>query len=256
MQEKNRESITPIQVEAAQMEALQEFAPAQKPASAKRKSYSDYSDHEEIIHSISHGIGAVLAVVALIVLIMRAIETGGAKEIVAVSLYGASMILLYVCSTIYHGAFRSRFHRFWEMVDHAAIYVKIAGSYTPFALLILTPKLGTTILIAVWSLALLGITFKILTHFLSDMRKYDFLSLAGYLGMGWLAVFFMGDLYRNLPQAGFWWLAAGGAMFTIGAVFYAMKKLKYSHAIFHGFVLAGSACHFVSVYGYVLGSQI
>ncbi len=216
------------------------------------KSYSDYADHEEVLHAVSHGIGALLAIIALVVLVLRAQETGGVREIVAVSLYGASMIILYLCSSVYHGAFRWRHHKFLEMIDHSAIYVKIAGSYTPFALLIMSPNLGTSVLIAVWAIAIAGIIFKVTAHFLSDMRKYDWISLTGYLAMGWLAIFFIGELWENLPRAGFWFLVAGGMSFTIGAVFYKWKSMQYTHTIFHVFVLAGSIFHFIAVYGYVL----
>ncbi len=215
-------------------------------------SFSDYPDHEEMIHVLTHALGAVLAVIAAIVLLMRAVEIGGAKEIVAVSLYGASMIILYLSSSIYHGSYRWRHFKFMEMLDHSAIYIKIAGSYTPFALLILSPALGTTLLILVWVIAIGGVIFKVTAHFLSDMRKYDWISLIGYLAMGWLAVFFVGDLWKNMPHAGFWWLVAGGMSFSIGAIFYKWKSLPYTHAIFHIFVLGGSISHFIAVYVYVL----
>ena len=215
-----------------------------------------YSILEEILHTVTHGIGAVLCVVALIFLVIKAVTIGGTREIIAVSVFAASGIFLYVCSTLYHGAYKSSFQPFLEALDHSAIYVKIAGSYTPFALLTLSPRSGMIILIFVWSLAAIGITLKFVAHFLSNLRKYDWLSLAGYLGMGWAGIFVAWELWKNLPLAGFMWLVAGGLCFTVGALFYAWKSRAYTHTAFHVFVLAGSACHFISVYGYVLPQTV
>ncbi|MEM9838744.1 MAG: hemolysin III family protein [Pseudomonadota bacterium] len=207
---------------------------------------------EEIWHAATHGIGIVLAVVALVFLVLKANFAGGAKEITAVSIYGGTAVLLYLASTVYHAAFRSTFQPFLEVVDHAAIYLKIAGSYTPFALLALPAALGKGILILVWALAAIGIVLKFIAHFVSNIRKYDWISLAGYVGMGWLALFIIWPLFQNLPLAGFIWLVAGGLCFTVGAGFFAWKSKMYTHAIFHVFVLAGSICHFVAIYGFVL----
>ncbi len=209
---------------------------------------------EEIWHAATHGIGIVLAAVALVFLVLKATVSGGAMEITAVSIYGGSAVLLYLASTVYHAAFRSPFQPFLEVVDHAAIYVKIAGSYTPFALITLPTGSGMTILITVWTLAVVGITLKFFAHYVSSIRKYDWISLAGYVGMGWIAIFVIWPLFTNLPLAGFLWLVAGGLCFTVGAGFFAWKSRMYTHAIFHVFVLAGSICHFVSIYGFVLPS--
>ena len=220
-----------------------------------RRADDDHDVHtalEEILHAASHGVGAVLAVIALIFLVAKAATLGGPKEITAVSIFAVSALVLYVASTVYHGAFESRLQPFLETLDHSAIYIKIAGSYTPFALLTLSPVSGTTILILVWVLAVIGVVMKFLAHFLSDAKKYDWLSLAGYLGMGWLGIFVVGELWDKLSGAGFAWLLAGGLCFTIGAVFYAWKSRAFTHTIFHLFVLAGSVCHFVAVYGFVL----
>ena len=211
-----------------------------------------HSSLEEIVHAASHAIGIVLALLALIFLVAKAAALGGAREIAAVSIFAVSALVLYASSTLYHGAFRSRFQPFLETIDHSAIYIKIAGSYTPFALLVLSPISGTTILIIVWLLAIAGITLKFLARYLTDMRKYDWLSLTGYLAMGWLGIFVIGELWAKLPLSGFAWPVAGGLCFTVGALFYAWKTRTYTHAIFHLFVLAGSVCHFVAVYGYVL----
>lgn len=210
---------------------------------------------EEIWHAGTHGLGIILAVVALVFLVLKATMMGGAKEITAVSIYGGSAVLLYLASTVYHAAFKSTFQPFLEVVDHAAIYLKIAGSYTPFALITLPTGSGLAILITVWTMAAIGIVAKFVLHFVDGhIRKYDWISLAGYVGMGWVALFVLWPLFKNLPLGGFIWLVAGGLCFTVGAVFFAWK-VRYTHTIFHLFVLAGSICHFVAIYGFVLGQN-
>ncbi|NRA29911.1 MAG: hemolysin III family protein [Parvularculaceae bacterium] len=207
---------------------------------------------EEIWHAATHGLGIILAVIALVFLVLKAAMTGGALEITAVSIYGGSAVLLYLASTVYHAAFKSTFQPFLEVVDHAAIYLKIAGSYTPFALITLPAVSGTAVLITVWAMAAIGIVLKFVAHFVADIRRYDWISLAGYIGMGWMAIFVIWPLFKNLPLAGFIWLVAGGVCFTIGAGFFAWKSKMYTHAIFHVFVLAGSICHFIAIYSFVL----
>lgn len=213
---------------------------------------------EEVLHTASHALGIVLGIVALVFLAMRAANFGGAKEVTAVVIFAASATVLYLASTIYHCscALKARFHSFLEAVDHSAIYVKIAGSYTPFALLTLSPKTGISLLVFVWVVATIGVALKIAGHFLTDIRKYDWISLASYLGIGWVGIFVVKELWEQLPTAGFLWLIAGGASFTIGALFYAWKSRAFTHTIFHVFVLGGSVCHFVAVYAYVLDGPV
>lgn len=212
----------------------------------------NYSALEEALHAATHGVGIVLAVIALVFLVLKASVFGGVVEVTAVSIYGGAAVLLYLASTIYHASFNSVFQPFLEVVDHAAIYLKIAGSYTPFAMLTLPEGSGKMILIAVWSIAALGVALKFVAHFFSNMRKYDWLSLASYVGMGWIGIFVIHQLLSGLPLAGFLWLIAGGLCYTVGAVFYRWKSRRYTHTIFHVFVLAGSICHFISIYGFVL----
>lgn len=207
---------------------------------------------EEILHAVTHGLGAVLAIVALVFLVVKAAGTD-AVDVAAVSIYGASAIILYSASTIYHAAFKLSVQPFLEVLDHAAIYIKIAGSYTPFALLTLPPLSGKIMLAIIWALAGIGVAFKIIAHFLSDLRKYDWLSLATYIGMGWMAVFVIHQLLKGLPLAGFVWLVVGGLCFTVGAIFYAWRSRRFTHTIWHLFVLAGSVCHFIAIYGYAMG---
>jgi hemolysin III len=219
-----------------------------------RRHPDDYDSHstlEEILHAATHGVGIVLGIVALVFLILKAAATG-AVAVTAVSIYGASMVLLYLASTVYHACFKLACQPILEVLDHAAIYLKIAGSYTPFALLTLPEVTGMTILIIVWSIAVIGVTAKFVAHFFSQLRQWDWLSLASYIGMGWIAIFVGGELLANLALPGFIWLVAGGLCFTVGALFYAWKSRQYTHTIFHVFVLAGSVCHFIAIYAFVL----
>ena len=217
--------------------------------------HQQHTAAEEILHAASHGIGIVLAVVALVFLVLKASSFGGAPEIAAVSVYGGSAVLLYLASTIYHAAFKSIFQPFLEVLDHAAIYLKIAGSYTPFAVLALPKVTGTVILVLVWTIACAGVIFKFVAHYAGPLHKYDWISLATYIGLGWVGILVVGELVNGLSWTGFAWLLAGGLCFTVGAVFYAWRSRRFTHAIFHVFVLAGSVCHFVSIYGFALPSQ-
>lgn len=207
---------------------------------------------EEAWHAVTHGVGIPLAVTALVLMVVKATQHGGAAEVTAVSVYGGSAVLLYLASTVYHAAFGSAFQPFLQTLDHAAIYLKIAGSYTPFALLTLEGGTGIAILVVVWTAAVVGIAFKLTAHFVSRIENFEWLSLAAYVGMGWIGLLVIVPLFTNLPLAGFVWLISGGLCFSVGAVFYAWKRPCYTHTVWHLFVLAGSACHFVSIYAFVL----
>ncbi|WP_051881542.1 PAQR family membrane homeostasis protein TrhA [Parvularcula oceani] len=211
---------------------------------------------EEAWHAATHGIGIPLAVTALVFLVLKAHANAGAAEIAAVSIYGGSAILLYLASTVYHAAFGSAFQPFLGALDHSAIYLKIAGSYTPFAVITLPGGTGRAILIAVWAVAAIGIALKLVAHCRSSLQQWEWLSLAAYVLMGWIGIFVIGQLFTGLPLAGFVWLIAGGVCFSVGAVFYAWKRPCYTHTVWHLFVLAGSACHFISIYGFVLPSEV
>ncbi|MGV6819343.1 MAG: PAQR family membrane homeostasis protein TrhA [Parvularcula sp.] len=209
---------------------------------------------EEILHAISHGVGALLWVPAIVLLVLKA---SGVLETTAVSIYGVCGIVLYGASTIYHAAFRLSIQPLLEVVDHAAIYLKIAGSYTPFALLALPKGTGMAVLSFVWAVALAGVAFKFVAHFTRQQRKkYDWLSLGSYIGLGWVGMLVASQLFAGLSGPGFAWLVAGGLCFTVGAGFYAWKSRMFTHTIFHLFVLAGSICHFVAVYGFLLGGRV
>ncbi len=206
-----------------------------------------YSPIEEKINIISHAIGFILSIVALVLLVTHANLHGDVWHIVSFSIFGTSLIILYAASTFYHNAKKPELRNRLKIIDHAAIYVLIAGSYTPFTLVTLQGTIGWVIFGTSWGLALTGIILK-----LFFTGKYNLISTLMYVFMGWVIVFAIKPLINNLPLEGLFWLFAGGMAYTIGAILYSIKKIKLNHAIFHVFVLMGSFSHFVSVFFYVL----
>ena len=209
-----------------------------------------YSPIEEKTNIISHGIGFLLSIVALVLLVTHANLYGNTWHIVSFSIFGASLIILFASSTFYHSAKRPELRNRLRIIDHASIYVLIAGTYTPFTLVTLNGPIGWSIFGIAWGLALTGIILKL---FLTG--KYDLISTLMYVFMGWIIVFAIKPVINNLSLEGLLWLVAGGMAYTIGAILYSIKKIKFNHAIFHVFVLIGSVCHFVSVFFYVLPSE-
>lgn len=200
---------------------------------------------EEIANSISHGIGFLGAVAITPVLIIAAIPSGAAS-IVGASIFGATMMVLYLSSTLYHAFPHSKTKYVFRIFDHSAIFLLIAGTYTPFTLSVLPGAWGWTLFGLVWGLALLGVLLKSIGGTRSGK-----LSIALYLGMGWLAVLAAKPLWANLPPWGVFWLLAGGVMYSAGVLFFAYDhRIRYSHFIWHLFVLAGTACHVVAILGY------
>lgn len=206
-----------------------------------------YSSREEKLNILSHGIGFVLSLVALVLLILKANELGEAKHLVSFVIFGASMVLVYAASTFYHSAKTHRLRIRLNILDHAAIYILIAGTYTPFALVTLEGITGWTILWIVWSMALVGVILK-----LFYAGRYQLISTIMYVAMGWLIIFAINPLIENLSTGGLWWLFAGGISYTLGAILFMQNKIPYNHAIFHIFVLLGTVSHFVSIYFYIL----
>lgn len=201
----------------------------------------------EIANALTHGIGAALSVVALVLMVVSASVAGDPYRIVGASIFGAALVMLYSVSTLYHAVPALRWKRVLRLVDHSCIYVLIAGTYTPFTLVTLRGAWGWSLLGVIWGLAIAGILFK--TVFIG---RFKILSVGIYIGMGWLAVIAFGPIVRALPPAGLFWVVAGGVMYTSGVVFYVWRKFPHHHAVWHLFVLAGSACHFIAVYRYVL----
>lgn len=209
-----------------------------------------YSLREEILHAATHGVAAALSVLGLVLLLLKA--DGGVADIVAVSLYGGAMIAMFLASTLYHSLFATRAQRFLKMLDHSAIYLKIAGAYSPFALISLPAATGVWVLAGAWGAAVLGVGFKWAAFVRNTGKSFNIISLLLYLAMGWAGVLIISPLSETLPGVAIDWLIAGGLAYTIGAVFYALKQVPYAHVIWHLFVVAGAACHFVAIYYYVI----
>ncbi len=211
-----------------------------------KKHLTYYSKTEEKLNIITHGLGAILSVIALVLLIFRAINNGTALHIISFIIFGLSLILLYTASTLYHYVQKPELRKKLNVLDHASIYVLIAGTYTPVVLIMLKGWIGWTIFGVTWGIALIGVILK-----LFYTGRFDKLSTIAYVAMGWVIIFAIKPLVEVLPVNGLYWLVAGGLSYTIGAVLYSIPKLKYNHAIFHIFVLLGSFCHFITIYGYV-----
>ncbi len=207
-----------------------------------------YSLAEEIANSISHGVGCLFGIIGLVLLLTQAIESrAGALAIASYSLYGGSMILLFLASTLYHAIPHQRAKYWLKKLDHSAIYLLIAGTYTPFLLVGLKSPLAHGLMAVIWSLALVGIVFK-----LAFAHRFEALSLTTYLLMGWLSLIVIYQMVTKLPAGSVWLLAAGGVIYSLGVIFYVAKRIPYNHAIWHGFVLGGSLCHFFAIYLYVM----
>ncbi len=205
-----------------------------------------YSPREEKINVLSHGLGLIFSLLALPLLVVRAARTGSAGYIVSFAIFGISLIVLYAASFFYHRTQIPAKRKRLRIFDHASIYALIAGTYTPFTLLVLQGSLGWTIFAISWGMALAGIVLK-----LFFTGKYGIISTLMYVFMGWLIVFAIKPLIDNLSSEGLRWLFAGGLAYTLGAVIYGIKKLHYNHTVFHLFVLLGSFCHFIAVYFYI-----
>lgn len=201
-----------------------------------------YSRGEELFNSISHGIGAGLALIGLVTLVVWSASHGDTVDVFSFGVYGLSLVLLYLASTLYHSMRSPRWRLLFRKFDHAAIYVLIAGTYTPFLLVSLRGAWAWSLLGLIWGLALLGVAFKTLF-----IQRFERLATLGYVLMGWLGVLFARQVLAGLSPAGTIWLAAGGVIYTVGVIFYAIRRIPYNHAIWHLFVLGGSLCHFVAV---------
>jgi hemolysin III len=203
-------------------------------------------DHDERLNSITHLIGACLALAGLVVLVAQAARLGDPWKIVSFSIYGVTLVALYSFSALYH-SLRGKAKSVFQKLDHAAIYLLIAGTYTPLTLVTLRGAWGWSLFGVIWGLALIGIVQDILAG-----RGGRVLSVAIYLLMGWLALVAIRPLARALPAAGLAWMIAGGLFYTVGVAFYALdKRISFGHGIFHLFVLAGSACHYCTILFYV-----
>jgi len=208
-----------------------------------------YKLSEEIAHSIIHGIGIVLAIAALAVLTSYASVFGTARHIVSCSIYGATLIILYSASTLYHSIQHKRAKKVLRIFDHSAIFLLIAGSYTPFLLISMGGALGWSFFGIIWGLAALGITLQ-----LHLIEKHKILVVFLYIAMGWSVITVIKPLIAAIPTIGLVFLIVGGLAYTLGTIFYAWNRLPFNHAIWHGFVLAGSIFHFFSIFYSVIPS--
>lgn len=204
------------------------------------------SPAEELANTLSHGIALLLTIAALPVLVIDAVRDGGASAVVGASVFGAAMVVLYLVSTLYHALPAGSAKRVFVILDHSAIFLLIAGTYTPFALGALSGPWGWSLFGIVWGLALLGIALKAFFG-----TRFQPLSLALYLVMGWLVLIAGKTLLEAIPPAGLAWLTAGGVAYTLGVVFFVLdERVRFAHFVWHLFVIAGTACHFVAVMGW------
>lgn len=206
-----------------------------------------YSPVEEMLNVRSHALGILLSIIGLIFLIINATRNGTSLHLMAYVIYGISQMAIFTASTLYHSAKQpTRRHRL-NIFDHAAIYISIAGTYTPFTLLVMEGVWGWAVFITVWSIALAGIILK---FFFTG--RFKLASTIGYVAMGWIIVIAIKPLVTNLSMQGLLWLAAGGFLYTSGAVLYQIKRIPYNHAIFHFFVLGAFVCHWIAIYFYTI----
>lgn len=212
----------------------------------KKTNIQFYSPAEEKLNIWSHAFGIFLSIIALVLLIIKAVQQDNIWMMISFPIFGVSLILLYLASTLYHASKEPQKRFKLKVFDHAAIYVLIAGSYTPFTLVSLNGETGWLIFSMVWVMAFTGIILK-----LFFTGRFKVISTTMYVLMGWLIVFYFQDLTAHLHEKGVFYLILGGVLYTIGAILYSIKKIKFNHAIFHFFVLAGSFCHFLSIYLYV-----
>ncbi|GAB7220294.1 PAQR family membrane homeostasis protein TrhA [Vibrio comitans] len=208
---------------------------------------NQYSKNEEIANSVSHGAGMVFGIVALVLLLQKALaHHADTMTIASMAIYGSSMIVLFLASTLYHAVPHQRAKRWLKTFDHSAIYLLIAGSYTPFLLVSLRTPLAIGLMTVIWGIAILGIVMK-----LAFVYRFKRFSLISYIVMGWLSLIVVYQLSMTLDPGGLALLAAGGLIYSLGIVFYVNKRIPFNHAIWHCFVLGGAACHFLAIYFYV-----
>jgi hemolysin III len=211
-----------------------------------KTSYHTYSLGEEVANAVTHGVGAALSIAALVLLIMVAAIWGDGWHLASAIVYGLTMFLLYMASTLYHAIRHPKARHVFKIIDHAGIYLLIAGTYTPFTLVTIRDEGGWWLFGVIWTLAIAGIALEA-----AWVYRPKWLSVVVYLGMGWLAVLMVKPLLENLEPGGVWLLLAGGLAYTVGTIFYVLKRVRFMHAIWHLWVLAGSALHFAAVMFYV-----
>ena len=207
-----------------------------------------YTLGEELMNSITHGAGALLGVVALVLCVVKSVLAGNDYGVVAGAIYGATLIVLYTMSCIYHALGVNRAKKVFQTFDHCSIFLLIAGTYTPITLVAMRGWIGWTVFGIVWAAAVVGITFNGI-----NVKKYRVMSMICYIAMGWVIILFFPEFMRSVPSPGVWMIFWGGVVYTIGAIIYGFgKKARYIHSIWHFFVLAGSIIHFFAIYLFIL----
>lgn len=204
-----------------------------------------HSAREEVANGISHGLALLLALAALPFLVVSASRAGSTRFTIGAAVFGASMVVLYLASTLYHSLTHERAKHFFRQVDHCAVFLLIAGSYTPFTLGVLRGPWGWTLLAIVWGLAAAGIVIKVLTG-----TRYWWLLMSLYVGMGWLAIVAIKPILALVPPPGIGLIFAGGIAYSGGLAFFAAHRIRYHHFIWHLFVIAGTTCHYLAVLWY------
>ena len=207
------------------------------------KIINTFSKDEEIANAVSHMVGATLALISAVVLIMHGIKTKSAVVVTSFAIFGAGLVIMYTVSSIYHALHNNKAKQVFQILDHSAIYILIAASYTPFLLLVVKSKAGYIIFFIQWLICIFGIAFKSLC-----VEKYVLFSTLLYIVMGWMIMFVWGDLIANISQQSLILLFIGGVLYTLGTIFYMWNWFKYHHFIWHIFVLLGSVSHFFAVY--------
>ena len=206
-----------------------------------------YTVGEEIANSITHGLGAIFAIVACVILIIFASVKGGALRVVSASVYGASLIIMFTMSTLYHALTNDKAKGVFRVLDHTSIFLLIAGTYTPFSLITLRGKLGWTIFGIVWSISIVGIILNIIS-----IERFKRFSMLLYIAMGWCVLFISSSLIKQMDSDGLIFLLIGGILYTTGVIFYKLKKIHYMHSVWHLFVLAGAIMHYFCIQLYVI----
>ena len=209
----------------------------------------NYTKKEEIINGITHGLGVLFGIVALSILLYMAVKKGNIPSIVGFSIYGACIILMFLSSTLYHSITVEKAKKVLRVFDHSSIFLFIAGTYTPIVLLTLKGPLRLGMLIGIWAIAISGVGFKIFTF--GKFDKFKALSLILYIGMGWVAILPIKAIINATSIHFFFWILGGGLLYTVGTIFYGVKKIPYNHAIWHLFVLAASVTHFLGIVFYL-----
>ena len=214
----------------------------------KNNTPPSYTLGEELVNAISHGVGAGLAIAALVLLVVSAAFTGSALYVVCAAIYGTTLILMYLFSTLYHSLTNTKAKAVFRVFDHSSIFLLIAGTYMPYALISIGGAKGIVLCAIIWAFAILGIVLNAV-----NLEKYKVFCYICYIIMGWAIIFYFKTLVTNIQLGGLIFLVAGGIVYTLGAIFYSMPKLKYMHSIWHFFVLGGSILHFFSIYLFVIG---